>query len=77
MSSSINLKEIIRKYALLNAVSHEGKAQQGSVIGKLLAEMPQLKARVREIMPLVAEIVKEPLGNTLYHSGVHPQSTLP
>jgi len=59
LSSSTDLKEIIRKYALLNAVSHEGKAQQGSVIGKLLAEMPQLKARVKEIVPLVAGIVKD------------------
>ncbi|MEM2103194.1 MAG: glutamate--tRNA ligase [Candidatus Bathyarchaeia archaeon] len=52
-------REIIRKLALINAVSYNGKAQAGPVMGKLLAEQPQLKARVKEIGPLVAEVIKE------------------
>lgn len=56
---NIELEERIKKIALLNAVSHEGKAQQGPVIGKILAELPHLKAEVKEIAPLVAQIVKE------------------
>ncbi len=47
------------KNALLNAIGHNGKAQQGPVIGKLLAEMPHLKTKVKEITPFIAEIVKE------------------
>ncbi|MFB0514113.1 MAG: glutamate--tRNA ligase, partial [Candidatus Bathyarchaeia archaeon] len=51
-------KELIRKLALLNAVNYGGKAQFQPVLGKLLTEKPNLKARVREIAPLVAEIVE-------------------
>lgn len=59
MYSNAELRGRIKKIALLNAVSHGGKAQQGPVIGKLLAEMPQLKAKVKEIAPIVAEVVEE------------------
>ncbi len=59
LSSNKKLREKIRKIALLNAVSHEGKAQQGPVIGKLLAEIPNLKSEVKEIAPVIAEVVDE------------------
>jgi glutamyl-tRNA synthetase len=51
-------KEIIRKLALLNAINYGGKAQFQPVLGKLLTERPSLKARVKEIAPIVAEIVE-------------------
>ncbi|MFB0567985.1 MAG: glutamate--tRNA ligase [Candidatus Bathyarchaeia archaeon] len=51
-------KELIRKLALLNAINYNGKARFQPVFGKLLAEKPNLKARVREISPIVAEIVE-------------------
>jgi len=53
------LKETVRKIALINAVSFQGKASGKSVLGKLLAEKPQLKTRVREIMPIISEIVQQ------------------
>ncbi|MEM2419874.1 MAG: glutamate--tRNA ligase [Candidatus Bathyarchaeia archaeon] len=60
------IEESIRKFALLNAVKHDGKAQPGPVIGKLLAEKPELRAKVKEITALVNKIVDEvnslPLG---------------
>jgi len=59
LSCRAELRERIAKIALLNAVSHEGKAQQRPVIGKLLAEMPRLKEEVKEIVSIVAEIVEE------------------
>jgi glutamyl-tRNA synthetase len=52
------IRETIRKLALLNAINYEGKAKIRPVLGKLLTEKPDLKTRVKEIMPLVAEIVK-------------------
>jgi len=55
-------REIIRKIAILNAIQHKGKAQSGSIIGKLLADFPQLKSEVKEIMHLVNEIVEEVNG---------------
>ncbi len=59
MTPNTELKETIRKIALLNAVNHEGKAQQGPVIGKLLAEMPQLKGEIKDVASIVVEVVRE------------------
>jgi len=53
------LREIIRKFALLNAIKHDGKAQTGPVIGKILAERPELRARAKELTSLVKEVVEE------------------
>lgn len=55
----VELKEIIRKNALLNAVRHDGKAQAGPVVGKILAEKPELKAKVKELSALINKIVEE------------------
>jgi glutamyl-tRNA synthetase len=52
------VRETIRKLALLNAIGYKGRAKVQPVLGKLLTEKPDLKARIKEIMPLVAEIVK-------------------
>jgi len=53
------LRELIQKLALLNAIKHDGKAQTGPVIGKLLSEKPELKAKVKEVASFVSEIVEE------------------
>ena len=55
----VELREFIRKLALLNAVRHDGKAQTGSVIGKLLAEKPELRSKAKEFARLVGEVVQE------------------
>jgi len=52
-------KEAIRKIALLNALHYGGKAQFQPVLGKLLTERPELKARIKEIAPTINEIVRE------------------
>lgn len=54
-----DLREGILKYAALNAYQHGGRAQVGPVISKLMAEHPELRSRVREIITLAAEIVEE------------------
>lgn len=51
-------KEVIRKYALKNAVEHGGKAVQGSVLSSLFAEGLE-KDKVKEIVPQIAEVLKE------------------
>jgi glutamyl-tRNA synthetase len=53
------LKEAIRKIALLNAIRHDGKAQAGPVIGKILAEKPELKVHVKELSALVNAVIQE------------------
>jgi glutamyl-tRNA synthetase len=53
------IEELIRKFALLNAIKHNGRAQVGPVIGKVLAEKPELRTKVKEIVILVNKIVDE------------------
>jgi len=58
-SENQEIEETIRRLALINAVNFQGKARKGSVLGKLLAEKPTLKTRIKEIMPLVSRVVEE------------------
>jgi glutamyl-tRNA synthetase len=53
------LKEFIRKAALLNAVRHDGRAETGPVVGKVLGEMPEYRAKVKEVSALIGDIVSE------------------
>lgn len=50
---------VIRKYALQNALLHDGTANPGSVIGKVLNELPELKASMKEVVPRIREIAQE------------------
>ncbi len=54
-----DIKAATTKFAAHNASQHDGKAQPGSVIGKVLAEYPELKPRVKEVMPLIQQTIKE------------------
>lgn len=54
-----DLEATIRKYALQNAVLYSGKANPKAVQGKVLAESPELRSRVKEVLPLIASIVEE------------------
>jgi len=56
---SEDLEATIRKYALQNAVLYSGKANPKAVQGKVLAESPELRSRVKEVLPLIASIVEE------------------
>ena len=51
--------ESARKYALQNAVLHDGKAEAKAVLGKLLAEDPSLRTRAREASVQVEKVVAE------------------
>lgn len=53
------LREVVRKIALLNAVGYGGKARADPVLGKLLAERSQLKLRVKEVASIVEKVVEE------------------
>jgi glutamyl-tRNA synthetase len=53
------LKELIRKAALLNAVSHDGKAQAGAMTGKILGERQDLRTKVKELSSIISTIVNE------------------
>jgi len=53
------LKELIRKAALLNAVAHDGKAQSGAIVGKILGEKVELRSRVKELSSVISTVVEE------------------
>jgi len=54
-----DVEQLIRKRALQNAVQYGGTAKAGSVMGRVLAERPDLKPNVRELMRLVETITKK------------------
>jgi glutamyl-tRNA synthetase len=54
-----DLKELIKKVSLLNAINHNGKAQAGSIIGKIIAENQDFKKRIKELSKLINQIVVE------------------
>ena len=52
------MRRLIRKHALKNALEF-GKANSKAVLGKVLAEKPELRDRVRELIPIVEQVVAE------------------
>jgi glutamyl-tRNA synthetase len=58
-NENAEIREAIRKIALLNALRYGGKARVQPVLGKLLGERPHLKARIKEVTSIIAEIVQE------------------
>ena len=59
LENDTELKELIRKAALLNAVSHDGKAQAGAMVGKILGERQDLRTKVKELSSIINTIVNE------------------
>jgi glutamyl-tRNA synthetase len=55
----MTLNDLIRKYALQNAAKFSGRANPGAVIGKLLQEDPELKAKVKELKNQVMKVIAE------------------
>jgi glutamyl-tRNA synthetase len=53
------LRELVRKAALLNAIQHDGKAQAGPIVGKIVGEKQELKTKVKELSGLIGEVVEE------------------
>ena len=55
----MELYETIRKYALQNAVKFNGKVNKGAVVGKVLAEHPEVKDRMKEVSQEIQEVIEE------------------
>ncbi|NMC04378.1 MAG: glutamate--tRNA ligase, partial [Candidatus Lokiarchaeota archaeon] len=52
-----DLKDIVRKYTLINAAKYNGTAQAGSVLSSIMGEMKELRSRAKEVKPLVEAAV--------------------
>jgi glutamyl-tRNA synthetase len=48
-----------KKAALLNAIKHEGKAEAGAVIGRLLGAHPELRQKSSEVRVLVSKVIDQ------------------
>lgn len=55
----MELKKLILKYALLNAVKHGGRANPKAVLGKVLAERPELRTKARELLKEVTRVCEQ------------------
>jgi len=53
-----SMREVIYKHALKNALDY-GRADSRAVLGKVLAELPEMRKKVNEILPAVEEVLRE------------------
>lgn len=53
------IRKVVAQWALANALEHGGRASVNAVLGKLMAGMPELRPRARELFGLVEEVVAE------------------
>lgn len=53
------LREIVKRYTILNALRHNGKALPKAVLGKIIAENPELRVAVKDLKKEVEKIVKK------------------
>jgi glutamyl-tRNA synthetase len=53
------MRELILKYVLKNAITHKGKAQEKYIVPKLIGEKPEFRAKMKDLMPQIKEIVSD------------------
>jgi glutamyl-tRNA synthetase len=58
-SNTANIEQTIRKFSLANAIKFDGRANARAVIGKLLAERPELRTKAKDLTTLVHLVVDE------------------
>jgi glutamyl-tRNA synthetase len=47
----------IVKHALINAIQHDGRAEFKAVLGRMIAENPQLRSRIKELIPQIQSTI--------------------
>jgi len=58
MPTTEDIKLIIKKYSLQNAIKYNKTPQAGAVLGKVMAQ-PELRSKAKEITGLVNEVLVE------------------
>ena len=53
---------LFEKPHCLNAVSHDGKAQAGAMVGKILGEKAEYRSKVKELSGVINAVVAEVNG---------------
>lgn len=54
-----DLNRLVYKYALINAVKHKGRAQDGAVVGAIMSLHPEFRKEAREVSKLATKVVKK------------------
>lgn len=57
IESPVEIEATVRKYALQNAVQYNGRATVGAVLGKVMAETPELRPRAKEIAGIAKKVI--------------------
>ncbi|MCK5309829.1 MAG: glutamate--tRNA ligase [Thermoplasmata archaeon] len=55
----MELKILARKYALQNALEYDGKANPGSVIGRVMNENPELRSQAKEVSKVSMQVIAQ------------------
>ena len=50
------MEEVILKHSLINAIEHNGKAEIQSVLGRIIAEDPRMRKKIRNIAPEIKKL---------------------
>ncbi len=59
MEINDDIKVLIKKLALQNAIKHDGKANPGAIVGGVLGDFPDLKSHMKDIMKEITDTVKD------------------
>lgn len=57
--SEKNTEKLIRQWTLTNAIEHKGEANTDAIIGKIIAEKPELKSNIQELKERIEKTVQE------------------
>jgi len=53
------MEKIILKHTLANAAEHGGKADFQAVLGRVIAERPEVKDKIRDTIPIIKKIISD------------------
>lgn len=59
MAESPEISKALIKYALLNAYAHGGRAESGAIVGKVIAEFPNLKSQAKNLFHAARVMIDE------------------
>jgi len=70
-------ENLIRKHTFANAYLHEGKADLSVVISKMVADLPELRLQIKEMIPRVKIIIQDVNNMTLTEQQKHIKKEFP
>lgn len=72
-----NIEQLILSFALQNAILHDGTAENGAVLGKIISERPDLKPKITELIPIIQSIIVNVNSMPLSQQKVELESLAP